>query len=161
VKLLLIRHAAAVPRDAPGIDDAARPLTKEGESRFREAARGLASLVDRPDLLLTSPWLRARQTAVIAAAAWGGVDPQDAEALAGGSFAELATLLDRLARKATVAAVGHEPHLSALLARLLGSSRPEGLGFKKGGAALVELAGRLEDGGALVFFLPPKVLRRL
>jgi phosphohistidine phosphatase SixA len=60
-----------------------------------------------------------------------------------------------------VAIVGHEPHLSVLLARLVGSSHAERVTFRKGGAALVELPGRLDEGGALVWFLPPKILRRL
>ena len=67
MQLLIIRHAIAVPRGTPGIPDEDRPLTPEGEQKFREAAEGLAKLVDRPDALLTSPWLRAKQTAAIAA----------------------------------------------------------------------------------------------
>jgi phosphohistidine phosphatase len=60
-----------------------------------------------------------------------------------------------------VAVVGHEPHLSDLLARLLGSRHDDRLAFKKGGAALVDVPGRLAGGGQLVWFLPPKVLRKL
>jgi phosphohistidine phosphatase len=60
-----------------------------------------------------------------------------------------------------VALVGHEPWLSELLARLLGSSHDERLEFKKGGVALVDVPGRLEDGGRLVAYLPPRLMRRL
>ncbi len=161
MRLLIVRHAVAVARGTPGIPDRERPLTPEGEERFRETARGLAKLLDRPDVLLTSPWLRARQTAAIAAAAWGRLKVEEAEALAGGSFAQHATLLDPYPKDANVAVVGHEPYVSSLLARLLGCGHEDRLTFKKGGAALVEVPGRLEQGGALVFFLPPKVLRRL
>jgi phosphohistidine phosphatase len=161
VRLLIIRHAIAVARGTPGIPDAQRPLTAEGEEKFREAARGLARLVDRPDALLTSPWLRAKQTAALAAAAWEKIAPKETEALAGGSFEELAAVLDRFPESAMVAVVGHEPHVSDLLARLLGSRHADRLTFKKGGAALVDVPGRLADGGSLVFFLPPKVLRKL
>lgn len=159
--LLIIRHAIAVARGTPGIPDAQRPLTPEGEEKFREAAKGLAGLVDRPDALLTSPWLRAKQTAALAAAAWGRVVPKETEALAGGSFEQLAAVLDRFPESATVAVVGHEPQVSDLLARLLGSRHADRLTFKKGAAALVEIPGRLADGGSLVFFLAPKVLRKL
>jgi phosphohistidine phosphatase len=161
MRLLIIRHAIAVERGRPGLADEERPLTPEGEERFREAAAGLARLVDRPDALLTSPWLRARQTAALAAKAWGRIAPKPTDVLAGGSFEEQAKVLDRYAGDATVVVVGHEPYVSELLARLLGSRDADRVTFKKGGAALVEVPGRLADGGALVFFLPPKLLRKL
>lgn len=161
MQLLIIRHAIAVPRGTPGIPDEDRPLTPEGEQKFREAAEGLVKLVDRPDALLTSPWLRARQTAAIAAAAWGRLAPEETAALASGSFEDQAAVLDEYPGDATVAVVGHEPWLSELLARLLGTRHDARLEFKKGGAALVDVPGRLVGGGSLVFYLPPKVLRKL
>jgi phosphohistidine phosphatase len=161
MQLLIIRHAIAVERGTPGVPDEDRPLTPDGETKFAEAAKGLASLVDRPHALLTSPLLRAKQTAAIAAAAWGRIEPKETAALAGGTFEEQAAVLDRYPRDATVAVVGHEPHLSDLLARVLGSRHDDRLAFKKGGAALVEVPGRLAGGGQLVWFLPPKVLRKL
>jgi phosphohistidine phosphatase len=161
MQLLIIRHAIAVERGTPGMPDEERPLTPEGEAKFREAAKGLARLVDRPDALLTSPWLRARQTAAIAAAAWGQIELKETAALAGGSFDEQAAVLDRYPDDATVAVVGHEPWVSELLARLLGSRHDDRVTFKKGGAALVDVPGRLAEGGSLAWFLPPKVLRRL
>jgi phosphohistidine phosphatase len=161
MRLLIVRHAEAVPRGTPGIRDEERPLTTEGRSQFRAAARGIARLVDRPDALLTSPWLRAKQTAAIAARAWDRVEPKEAAALAGGSFEEQAELLDGFPREATVAIVGHEPHLSTLLGRLLGARATDRLGLKKGAIALVDVPGRLAEGGSLLLFLPPKVLRKL
>jgi phosphohistidine phosphatase len=161
MQLLIIRHAIAVPRGTPGIPDEDRPLTPEGEQKFREAAKGLARLVGRPDALLTSPWLRAKQTAAIAAAAWGRLEPEETAALASGSFEEQAGVLDRYPRDATVAVVGHEPWVSELLARLLGTRHDARLEFKKGGVALVDVPGRLAGGGSLVWYLPPRVLRKL
>lgn len=161
MQLLIIRHAIAVPRGTPGIPDEDRPLTPEGEQKFREAAEGLAKLVDRPDALLTSPWLRAKQTAAIAARAWGRLEPEETAALASGSFEDQAAVLDRYPRDATVAAVGHEPWVSELLARLLGTRHDARLEFKKGGAALVDVPGRLAGGGSLVWYLPPRVLRKI
>ena len=156
MQLLIIRHAIAVPRGTPGIPDEDRPLTPEGEEKFREAAEGLAKLVDRPDALLTSPWLRARQTAAIAAAAWGRIEPEETAALAGGSFEEQAAVLDEYPGDATVAVVGHEPYVSELLARLLGTRHDDRLEFKKGGAALVDVPGRLAGGGSLVCLPAPE-----
>jgi phosphohistidine phosphatase len=162
MELLIIRHAIAVDRTTPGLPDDQRALTPEGRKKFREAARGLTRIVKRPDALLTSPLLRARQTAEIAAVAWGRrPKPRELQALADGDFAGLAAALGELPPTALVAVVGHEPHVSDLLGRLLGGSAPERLTFRKGGAALVELPGSLKDGGRLVWYLRPRVLRRL
>ena len=161
MRLLIIRHATAVPRGTPDMPDDERPLTKQGERRFRRVAEGLARLIKRPDNLLSSPLPRARRTAEIAAKAWGKVEVEDEAALAGGSYDQLATALRRFPAESTVAVVGHEPDLSALLAKLLGSSRGERLAFKKGGAALVDVPGSLAEGGTLVWYMPPRILRRL
>jgi phosphohistidine phosphatase len=161
MRLLVVRHAIAVPHGTAGVADHERPLTPEGELKFREAAQGLARILDRPDALLTSPWLRARQTAAIAAVAWGGPEPKETPALASGSFEAQAEVLDQYPDDATVAIFGHEPWVSELLARLIGTSDDERLTFKKGGAALVDLPGPLAEGGSLVWYLPPKLLRKL
>ena len=161
MRLLIIRHATAVPRGTPDMPDDERPLTKRGERRFRLAAEGLARLMKRPDTLLSSPLPRARRTAEIAAKAWGKVEVEEEPALAGGSYDEISTALSRFPSDSTVAIVGHEPDLSHLLARLLGSSKPERLAFKKGGAALVDVPGPLSEGGTLVWYMPPRLLRRL
>jgi len=161
VRLLIVRHAIAVDAGAPGVPDADRPLTPAGAGKFRASARGLAALLDPPDVLLASPLLRARQTAEIAAAAWGKVTPRSTPALAGGGFEELAEVVDALRARKLVALVGHEPSLSALLARLLGTPQDARLAFKKGGAALVDVPDRLAGGGRLVWFLTPRLLRAL
>lgn len=143
------------------MSDDARPLSPDGRRKFREAAKGLAAIVKRPDALLTSPLLRARQTAEIAAAAWGSLKPRELPALADGDFDGLAAALAELSAAPVVTIVGHEPHVSDLLARLLGGAAPERLTFRKGGAALVELPGSLGDGGRLLWYLRPRTLRRL
>src|SRR4029453_17762285 len=119
MRLVAVRHAIAVPRGTPDIPDEDRPLTPDGEKKFKKAAEGLARVLDRPDEILTSPWLRALRTAEIAADAWGKIAPKKTPALAGGGLGEAADVLDGYPPAPTVAVVGHEPHLSALLARLL------------------------------------------
>jgi phosphohistidine phosphatase len=161
MQLLIIRHAIAVERGTAGMADDERPLTPEGRKKFREAAAGIACVVERPAALFTSPLLRARQTAEIAAAAWGRLKPQELPALADGDFDGLAAAIAKQPREATVALVGHEPHTSDLLARLLGGAAPERLTFRKGGAALVEVPGFLAEGGRLLWYLRPRVLRQL
>lgn len=161
VRLLLIRHAIAVERGTPGLPDAERPLTRDGREKFIEAARGLARIVESPDVIFSSPLVRARQTAQIARDAWDGPKVRDVDALATGDFAALAKAVDAVADKDSVALVGHEPHMSALLARLLETPHDERLACRKGGAALLEIPGALNQGGPLVWFLPPRVLREL
>lgn len=161
MKLLIVRHAIAVERGTPGVPDDERPLTPEGKKRFGKAARGLARVVPRPDAVLTSPLPRARETAEIAARAWGRVRVRAEEALRDGDTPALEATLGSRGDDALVAIVGHEPHLSALLARLLDSRRSDRLAFRKGGAALVDVPGPLTEGGHLIWFLPPKVLRQL
>ena len=161
MKLLLVRHAAAVPSGTPGVPDDERPLTSEGAAKFRVAAKGLARIARRPDVLLTSPLPRARATADIAAQAFKRIEPTVEPALAHGSVDQILTALGRRPSDATIALVGHEPTLSMILARLLGAAASERLAFKKGGAALVDLPDGPSAGGQLVWFLKPKVLRAL
>jgi phosphohistidine phosphatase len=161
VRVLIIRHASAVPSGTPGIPDDDRPLTPRGKARFRVAAQGLARIAHRPDLLLTSPLPRARATAEIAARAFRRIEPVVERALAHGSVADVLAVLARQPAEATVAIVGHEPVVSSLLARLLGASRGDGFAFKKGGVALVDLPGGPRAAGRLVWFLKPRILRSL
>ena len=161
MRLLIVRHAIAVERGTPGVPDDERPLTPEGRKRFRAAARGLAGILPRPDVVLSSPLPRAKETAEIAARAWGRVAVKTVDALRGGDVGALEEALGARAEDAFLVVVGHEPYLSHLLGRLLDSRSADRLSFRKGGAALVEVPGPLADGGHLLSFLPPKVLRKL
>ncbi len=161
MKLLLIRHAAAVPGGTPGVPDGERQLTADGEAEFRSAAGGLAWIVDPPDVLLSSPLARARATAGIAARTFGRLEPRIEPALAHGTLETILAALASHGSTATMALVGHEPLLSALLAWLLGVSDSDRLGFEKGGPALVDLPDGLASAGRLVWFLDPRILRTL
>lgn len=161
MRLLLVRHAIAVPHGTRGVADDERALTPRGRRRFRPAARGLARLLARPGVLLSSPLRRARQTAELLARAWKPLEITLEPTLAEGSAVHVERMLRRHHQHALVVLVGHEPHLSALLAYALGAGTPEALTFRKGGAALLEVPGRLEGGAQLVWSLPPKVLRRV
>jgi phosphohistidine phosphatase len=161
VRVLILRHASAVPSGTPGIADDDRPLTPRGKARFRTAAQGLARIAHRPDVLLTSPLARARATAEIAARAFGRLEPTIEPALAHGSVGDVVAALSRQPSTSTVAIVGHEPIVSALLARLLGSSRAEAFAFKKGGAALIDLPRGPGAAGRLIWFVKPRIFRAL
>ncbi len=159
--VLLVRHASAVPRGSHPGRDAERALTARGRRRFEPVARGLAALLPRPDVLLTSPWTRARETAALLASAWGDCVPRPTVALTRDDPGALSSLLQRERDARLIVFVGHEPHLASLLAHMLGSGCAERFTFRKGGAALVELAGARQWGGRLLWFLPPRVLRRV
>ena len=161
MRLLIIRHAVAVPSGTAGIADDDRPLTPRGKARFRLAAKGLARMTPRPDVLLTSPLPRARETAEIAARAWKRLAPRIEPALASGRLEAIVAALAKEPRDATVAIVGHEPVLAGLVARLVGASRGEPFAFKKGGAALVDLPDGPLAVGRLIWFVKPRILRNL
>jgi phosphohistidine phosphatase len=161
MKLLLVRHAAAVPRGTPGVPDDERPLTSDGKAEFRVAARGLVRITDRPDVLLTSPLPRARVTAEIVARAFERIEPRIEPGVAHDSVDGILAALKTHPPGGTVAVVGHEPALSRLIARLLGVSVHDGLAFEKGGAALVDLPDGPLASGRLIWFLEPRILRML
>jgi phosphohistidine phosphatase len=160
MKVLLVRHAPAVRSGTGGVPDHDRPLTRRGRQRFRLAARGLARIAGRPDVLLTSPLTRARETADIAARAFKRVTPRVEPALGQDDVDVLVTTLKKFRADATVALVGHEPTLSGLLAHLLGMHQGDDrFAFKKGGAALVNLREGPSVPGQLMWFVKPRVLR--
>ncbi len=158
--LVLVRHAVAAERGTVAID-AERPLTAEGAERMRQAARGLERLVT-PQVIVSSPWLRAVQTAEILREQFGLGRVRLSDALAGDDYeavVEMAVETDA----SPVVLVGHEPWMGELLAYLL-TGDPGGMAvtFKKGGAALVRAAGEPRAGGCwLEWFIPPGALRRM
>jgi phosphohistidine phosphatase len=159
VRLIMIRHAAAQAREEEP-DDRSRSLTDEGARKFERVAAGLARLLDPPVAILSSPLVRARQTAEIASSAWGGAAIREIEALARGDADAVEAAAATWGEKATVALVGHEPFMSEHLARLLGAAHPGCLGFKKGGVAVVDIVpGGRPRNALLVAFLPPRVCR--
>jgi phosphohistidine phosphatase len=158
IELYLVRHAIADERGAAFPDDTRRPLTAKGRDRFREVVDGLRAADVVVDLILTSPLVRARQTAELLAEGLEPAPPiRDTDALApGGTPASLAAVLAR-SRQTRIACVGHEPGLGELAAHLAGAARP--LPFKKGGVCRLDLDGP-EGPARLVWFAPPKLLRR-
>jgi phosphohistidine phosphatase len=162
IELYLIRHAIAAERGDAWPDDAKRPLTDEGIARMRKAARGLARLEVAIDVILTSPLVRARQTAEIVAAALDSRPSLVAiESLApGASYAALMTDLEKHARKARLALVGHEPGLGEVAGRLVGSRHA--IEFKKGAVCRIDVDHVPVTGpGQLRWFLTPRILRAL
>jgi len=161
-ELYLIRHAVAEERGDAWPDDTKRPLSDDGASRMRKAARGLARLGVAVDVVLTSPLVRARQTADIVAA---GIDPRPSlvtiESLApDGSYAAVVADLEKHARKTRIALVGHEPNIGELAARLIGSRHA--IEFKKGAVCQIDLETLPPSGpGDLRWLMTAKMLREI
>jgi phosphohistidine phosphatase len=161
-ELYLIRHGVAEERGDAWPDDGKRPLTDAGATRMRRSMSGLAKAGVGFDVVLTSPLVRARQTADLVAVA---SDPRPPifviESLApGGAYASLMADVEKHAKRGRIALVGHEPDLGAITARLLGARQP--IEFKKGAVCRVDLTSVPPAGpGALRWFLPPKLMRCL
>ena len=160
VELYLIRHGLAADRGEDHQDDAKRPLTSRGIARVRKEAGGLMELEISFDIILTSSLVRARQTAdAIAAALSSRPTVAVVDALApGGTYTAFADELARHDRHHRIAAVGHEPGLGELAARLIGAKKP--LAFKKGAICRIDLQALPPTGpGELRWFVTPKMLR--
>jgi phosphohistidine phosphatase len=161
--LYLVRHAVAEERGAAWPDDSQRPLTADGIRKWRKQAAGLAAIDARPDVVLTSAFVRARHTADLLAAAWSK-KPEVIEIAAlqpGHKVRDVARALEPYAAHASVALVGHEPGLGELAALLVGfKTAPE---FKKGGVARVDVAllPPPPGSGTLAWWLTPRLLRSL
>ena len=172
MNLLVIRHAIAEDRKvfaATGRSDDQRPLTEAGRSKMRRAAQGLRAICPRVAVLASSPLVRARETADIVAPAFRVTRVEIVEALRPDRpFEELLGWLRRrvvpngTADDATVAVVGHEPHLSGLVTWLMTSGTESRIELKKGGACLLRFDRAPTAGDAtLRWVLTPSQLRGL
>jgi phosphohistidine phosphatase len=162
MRLLVFRHGIAEDQAGDGTD-ASRALTSAGVERTRAAARGLARISDPLDVILTSPRLRAVQTAEEAAAAFGcAVEALDA--LSGGPpDAALRALAARPEEALMI--VGHEPMLSELVEQVCTGARRLGfVDMRKAGCACLDVV--LQPNGdvtaaTLLWLATPRMLRAL
>ena len=138
----LLRHGAAESSEG---EDAARRLTEEGERQASAAGRALVALGVQLDACLTSPKLRAAQTARIACEPHG-IEPEQTQALAGGDFDPHGLAAGR----GEVLLVGHEPDFS----RAVQASTGARCELEKGGLAAI-------DGSVLLALLRPAELARI
>ena len=157
MELYFLRHGIAADEGPADSGDAGRPLTEQGIKKMKEAARGLRRLDVRPEIVLSSPLVRARQTAEIVRKSFG-VESRLVDALAPGfDMARLCDLLGEYRSAESLMLVGHEPDFSMLIGELTGGSRVR---LKKGGLARVDLDTIEEDAGTLIWLLPPHALRQ-
>jgi phosphohistidine phosphatase len=159
-RLYLVRHAVAAERGDSWPDDAKRPLTSKGISRMRDIVHRLRDLDVSIDVVLTSPLVRAKQTAQILA---DGLRPSPPVAIVaalspGVSPAQTVEALGTFRKMRRIALVGHEPGLGELAAWLIGAALP--LPLKKGGVCRIDLHSTPAPGrGQLIWMATPKMLR--
>jgi phosphohistidine phosphatase len=160
MNLFILRHGIAVEPGTPGFEnDSDRPLISKGERRLRRAAAALKKMELTFDLILSSPFVRARQTAEIVA---GELKLrkrlQISDALApGGSVTNLLWQLNEWRPVPdNILLVGHEPYLSRLISLLVSGGEQATIEMKKGGLCKLE-AGELRHGqcARLAWLLTP------
>jgi phosphohistidine phosphatase len=155
--LHFLRHADAGDPAAWTGPDAARPLSDKGRNQAKRLGEHLASIAFEADQIITSPKIRAAQTADIVAKPLG-TDVSVDDRLAGGLDLDgLDAVLRDAGHPGRVVIVGHDPDFSELLSELVGT----GLEMKKGAFASVEVERPLRaGGGTLRWLLPPDALKR-
>jgi len=163
MKLYLVRHAIAEDvRESE--DDSLRPLTEKGREKMRRIAQALNELGVQPDLIVSSPYVRASQTASILAK-----ELKYKEELAYSDFlmpmAEPDDMIGEINEKFSVEElmlVGHEPNLSSLASVLLAGTPNLSINFKKGGVCCLSVDDLHYDRIAtLEWLVTPKISTRV
>ena len=163
MQIYVVRHGIAIEREDPKCPpDPERYLTEEGIEKTKRVAAAIAGLSETPDLLLSSPYVRATQTAEIFADAldYPQQKIQRTDLLLPG--AEPSLLFRELAKDKNSSAIflfGHAPQLDDVIATALGSKHHV-TSLKKAGVALIELKRVSPPSGQLVWLATPKILRR-
>ena len=163
MQLYIVRHGIAIDREDPKSPlEAERYLTDEGIERTRQVAKGIAALGVRADLMISSPYVRATQTAAIFAGALDYPEQKirQSESLLPG--APPAAFLRELAREKDASSVfcfGHAPHVDSLLTAVVRGQRHI-TSIKKAGVAFVELKRVSPPNGQLVWLVTPKLFRK-
>lgn len=158
----LVRHAIAEARGAAWPDDTQRPLSAEGVRRMKRAVRGLVALDVELDVIVSSPLVRARQTAeILSRGLRGRPDVIELPELAPGlAPATTARSLAAATDAASLAIVGHEPDLGSMAAWLVGATQP--IAFKKGAICRIDVSRwPPQPHSRLIWFATPKMLRSI
>jgi phosphohistidine phosphatase len=157
LKLYFLRHGQAGNRLDWHGDDSKRPLTVEGKKRMKREAAAISKLEFPLDIILSSPLVRASQTAEIVAEAQGSAARliTDDRLAPGFSPKDLAAIVAEHRDAGGLMLVGHEPDFSETISQVTGGGR---LTIKKGALAFVELEDPASLKGTLVWLIPPKVL---
>jgi phosphohistidine phosphatase len=178
MRIYFLRHGEAGDRETWTGPDEERPLTEDGMAEMRDVAGGMRALKLHADAVLSSPLVRARQTADIVARKLK-LDVQEEPALAAGcSFDALVQVIaahapDHTDAKAGVLLVGHEPDFSTAVRCLISRNSNGSIALAKGGLCRVDIgvdptaegfvwdSKHLRDSGTLTWLLTPKLLAKI
>jgi phosphohistidine phosphatase len=155
MKLYFLRHGLA---DWPNWDaarDDERPLTNEGINKMKVEAKAIARLDLGLDVILSSPYTRARQTAQAVADQLGLKVIDEDQLTPGFDVDRLRDVLRRYPNAESIILVGHEPSFSATISQLIGGGQ---IVMKKGSLARVDVDSIDSPRGELVWLLTPKLL---
>ena len=161
MNLFVLRHGLAVEPETRGYDDASRPLTSEGKSKLKAIATAMLKLDLKFDLILSSPYTRARETAEIVAQR---LDLCDKLELTGslqpnGDFRSLINLVGKRAPVENLLLVGHEPYLSELITLLVFGESESVVVMKKTGLAKLAITSlKMGRCALLEWLMTPKQL---
>jgi phosphohistidine phosphatase len=162
MEIYILRHAIAAARGTPGYKkDSDRPLTKEGEEKMHQIAEAMLGMGLKFDLILSSPHVRAEQTAKIVADTFDQEVSITKNLVPDGNALQLIAEINQ-AKSERVLLVGHEPDLSRLISVLLTGGTDSSIEMKKGG--LCKLTSEKLNFGktaTLNWLLTPKQLRGL
>jgi phosphohistidine phosphatase len=163
MQLYIVRHGIAIDREDPKSPaDPERYLTEEGIEKTKQVAKGIAALRASPDLFLTSPYVRASQTAEIFAHALDYPRQKIRRTdllLPGAEPMMLFRELGKDKESSCVFIFGHAPQLDEVIASALGLKNPI-TSLKKAGVALIELKRVLPPSGQIAWVAQPKLLRK-
>jgi len=165
MNLYIIRHAIAVDEGASDYEsDSERPLTDKGRKKIRQIAKSLRNLGVEFDLILSSPYVRARETAEILADVFkmkkkivfsDNLIPM-------GNPELLITEVNEKYSVDSIALVGHEPHLSTLVGLLVAENAKIDVTLKKGGVCYLSADDlHHEHRAALEWLLTPGILMEI
>ena len=164
--LYILRHAIAVERGTPGYeDDSQCPLTGKGAKKMRLVAEGMLALDLSFDVILSSPFLRAKQTAEVVAEVFDAARRlKFSKNLEVGGDAE--ALIDELNEKygarASIMLVGHEPFLSSVISMLISGNEDIPITMKKGGLCKLTVSAlRYGQCATLEWLLAPSQMTRI
>lgn len=167
MRLFLVRHGIAIDRLGPGMSrDSERNLTDEGIAEMRVVAKGLKDLGVKPDLVLSSPYLRTRETAQIIADAYS-MEIATVDALAPGVimtalYKGIQRHLNQNPNYNQIVLVGHEPDMGMIAANLLHAGPEFVMPFKKGAICRIDAPDLPSTmPGTLKWYMPPKLFTKL
>lgn len=163
MKIYLVRHGIAVEGLVRGItSDSQRPLTDEGISETKMVAQCLKRMGVKPDLIVASPLVRAKQTAEILNGALGGELTTSDSLCPGVTPANVYKFLKKYEDRKEIALVGHEPDMGDLVKEIICAGFEFTLPFKKAGVCCIEVADLPPTmPGILKWLVTPSVLSKL